>query len=497
MRILILILLFTLSCSNLKKDTSVLTITGIYGPKNNPFIIRIVEKDKANFKGILKWPKNKAWTYIEGEFKGRDSISFQEKENLLGYGVVLTAYYPGRIKGDSIKGNWIHRTHNASGNTYKAVINRNGPPLGDFEKDAWELFVSGKKAREQMDGLQEEIRMQNRLSMQGKTADKKDSLKQAYADLAFTSFNSGYDFFVKHYPKKDTLILIKETGRRIFKMDPMLFSKLNKTHTGWIKGLISEKHPEGSPFHYQLNKTLQNIKTKAYLDSMMEAHKSNPEKLKDLNPFAVNRDFYLAFMKKKVHPSEEEELLWSFMYGVVESDPKYKPLLLERIQDIKNRMPERAGRLDRILNTLRTMEKSRLLKPGDKAPLFSAKDVSGKKVNLAAYRGKVVCLEFWSVSCPPCVYGMKKMKEVFDKYKSRGFEIIGIALDTPKTLLKYFEENPLPWPNVADNGWEGEIAKKYSVYSMPSIFLIDRKGFIGAKTHPLDSGLEENIERLL
>jgi peroxiredoxin len=92
---------------------------------------------------------------------------------------------------------------------------------------------------------------------------------------------------------------------------------------------------------------------------------------------------------------------------------------------------------------------------------------------------------------------MKKMKEVFDKYKSRGFEIIGIALDTPKTLLKYFEENPLPWPNVADNGWEGEIAKKYSVYSMPSIFLIDRKGFIGAKTHPLDSGLEENIERLL
>src|SRR4051812_35238867 len=65
---------------------------------------------------------------------------------------------------------------------------------------------------------------------------------------------------------------------------------------------------------------------------------------------------------------------------------------------------------------------------------FTALD--GRKVNIAALKGKVVLIDFWSTTCGPCMREMPALKKLYSKYKIRGFEVIGITLDEDKEVLR-------------------------------------------------------------
>ena len=133
---------------------------------------------------------------------------------------------------------------------------------------------------------------------------------------------------------------------------------------------------------------------------------------------------------------------------------------------------------------------------GGAAPLFSQNDPEGNPISLEDLKGKVVLLDFWASWCGPCRRENPNVVKVYDKYKDKGFEILGISLDKDKgRWLGAIEKDGLTWPQVSDlKGWSNVVGKMYGVSSIPHTVLIDEEGNILAlklRGPALEKKLEE------
>ena len=126
---------------------------------------------------------------------------------------------------------------------------------------------------------------------------------------------------------------------------------------------------------------------------------------------------------------------------------------------------------------------------------FTAAD--GRDVDLAKLRGNVVLIYFCASWCPPCVHEYPKLKSVYDKYHKQGFEIVAISLDRSRASFdRYTQQKKIPWPqHYEDNGWEGELMKRFRVRYIPRLFLLDRTGRVAAQD--TRQHLEEKVRELL
>lgn len=125
-----------------------------------------------------------------------------------------------------------------------------------------------------------------------------------------------------------------------------------------------------------------------------------------------------------------------------------------------------------------------LLAPGNRAPVLSLRDVSGQTVSSAAFVGKLVLLNFWASWSPPSRAANIQLKELYQKYHSRGLEIFGVSLDTnPDIWKKSVEIDKLQWPNVSDlAGINSPVRKLYNLpENLPYFYLVDKDGKILAK----------------
>lgn len=123
------------------------------------------------------------------------------------------------------------------------------------------------------------------------------------------------------------------------------------------------------------------------------------------------------------------------------------------------------------------------LAAGASFPDFNEKDLDGKPLSVANYKGKIVLIDFWATWCGPCVHEMPNVLKTYEKYHDKGFEIIGISLDKDKEkLVAFLKSNNVQWPQYFDgNGWQNKLAVQYGVHSIPSTYLLDREGKIIAK----------------
>jgi len=108
------------------------------------------------------------------------------------------------------------------------------------------------------------------------------------------------------------------------------------------------------------------------------------------------------------------------------------------------------------------------------------KTVEGKKVSLSSLKGKYVLLTFWVSSSKECVSSNLQMKELYQRYRSKGFEIYQINLDQDtnrwKAAVRYDE---LPWISVREEDPDNpRYALIYNVKSLPTNYLYDPKGEI-------------------
>jgi thiol-disulfide isomerase/thioredoxin len=104
--------------------------------------------------------------------------------------------------------------------------------------------------------------------------------------------------------------------------------------------------------------------------------------------------------------------------------------------------------------------------------------VDGSEIDLAALRGQVVLVDFWATWCPPCVEEVPELVAIYEKFKDQGFTIVGISLDEDKGALeKFTTENKMTWPQFFDGkGWENEMAKRFKIQTVPTMWLLDREG---------------------
>ncbi|MCZ6765931.1 MAG: redoxin domain-containing protein [bacterium] len=131
---------------------------------------------------------------------------------------------------------------------------------------------------------------------------------------------------------------------------------------------------------------------------------------------------------------------------------------------------------------------------------FEVKDLEGNALNLTKYKGKVVLIDFWATWCGPCRVEMPNVVRLHKKFKSKGFEIIGISLDYQNQLAdleRYIKANDMQWPQHFDGkGWQNGIALKYGVKSIPATYLIDRQGKIRYRS-VRGAQLDKAVEKLI
>ena len=114
------------------------------------------------------------------------------------------------------------------------------------------------------------------------------------------------------------------------------------------------------------------------------------------------------------------------------------------------------------------------------APDFSLPDLSGNRLNLSSYRGKIVVLDFWATWCDPCQDEIPYLVELQSKYGGEGLEIIGISMDdSPEPVRDFYQRFKINYPVVMGDAKTGELYG--GVLGLPITFLIGRDGRIVAK----------------
>jgi thiol-disulfide isomerase/thioredoxin len=120
---------------------------------------------------------------------------------------------------------------------------------------------------------------------------------------------------------------------------------------------------------------------------------------------------------------------------------------------------------------------------GEEAPNIVEKDPEGKERSLRDLRGKVVLIDFWASWCGPCRRENPHVVELYKKYKDKGFEILGVSLDTDRARwVDAIAKDGLTWPQVSDlRGWSSAPGQLYGVSSIPFTVLLDKDGKVIAK----------------
>lgn len=128
-----------------------------------------------------------------------------------------------------------------------------------------------------------------------------------------------------------------------------------------------------------------------------------------------------------------------------------------------------------IVGLKRTMEGA--------VPVINLLNQNGKMVDVRSLRDRYVLVDFWASWCGPCRAENPFLKKVYEKYKSKGFEILGVSIDHNKLLWKKaIAEDQLPWIHVSDGkGWKSPLIDQFGIGAIPMNFLLDKTGKIIAR----------------
>jgi peroxiredoxin len=134
------------------------------------------------------------------------------------------------------------------------------------------------------------------------------------------------------------------------------------------------------------------------------------------------------------------------------------------------------------------------------APESSFVLLDGSKIDTASFKGKVTLVNFWATSCTTCVAEMPKIIATYDKYKTKGFDTVAVAMsyDPPAYVVNYAETRKLPFKVAIDN--TGAVAKAWNEVKLtPTTYIVNKHGQI-VKRYVGEPNFEELhtlIEKLL
>ncbi|MBB1138917.1 TlpA disulfide reductase family protein [Myroides sp. WP-1] len=216
-----------------------------------------------------------------------------------------------------------------------------------------------------------------------------------------------------------------------------------------------------------------------YVDSINEVYKKY---LAD----NANNAFGLLLLSQQMMSSQDEET------DFVKEFDKFSAELKE----------SKVGKkIDSMLKMMGLSEEAAAgLKVGDIAPNFTSKTPEGKELSLEAFKAgkKLVLIDFWASWCGPCRVENPNVVKLYNGFKDKGLDIIGVSLDKEQEKwVQAIEKDGLVWGQVSNlQFWNDEIAAAYGVRAIPANYLINEKGEILA-INLYGEELYQKVEELL
>ena len=207
-----------------------------------------------------------------------------------------------------------------------------------------------------------------------------------------------------------------------------------------------------------------NMDFTAHTKAFIQEHMSSPAVLAAMNRLDIQQDLALF---QQVKDSLRQRIPHSeYFTGYRDQVDR----MAQQIQAAKQQ-EEQQAMLDNLIPV------------GSMAPDFSQPTPEGKPFALSNLRGKVVLIDFWASWCRPCRMENPNVVRLYDKYKAKGFEIIGVSLDKSKEAWTgAIQQDGLTWKHVSDLAfWNNAVAQQYGVSAIPYTVLVDRDGKVLGK----------------
>lgn len=279
-----------------------------------------------------------------------------------------------------------------------------------------------------------------------------------------------------------TLFIIRPVYKRGVDYDVKMFWKEDKKITiNALTGKLKTAIVEGSEIQKQVD-IIEASKShlNQSLDSIKTEHRSVPrkdkEKRKALRNEGKELELAITDVDVKYIKNNPDEL-----YSVI----TLKNLMTHTIpkaktKDLFENLSDDLKSTKYGLNIKKYLDLSTNFEVGDKAKDFQLPDLEGNLFGLNSFKGKYILLDFWSANCGPCLMDFPVLLKNYKKYKDRGFEILSVSLDKKREDWENTaKKEGMIWTNVGDlEGVDGDIPVTYSVFVMPTYYLIDPNGII-------------------
>jgi len=236
---------------------------------------------------------------------------------------------------------------------------------------------------------------------------------------------------------------------------------------------IKEFNRIGNSFNGQISKITEQYRAEAEKlghesDSLISVYRPLLEKQLDAQSAAI-----LKFA------NENKNSLAGF-YAITSIDQiRYESQLVAYADAIRDNFKDNPA----VQRFERTMDAVKPISVGHKAPDFTTGGVDGKPVSLSDYKGKYVLIDFWASWCGPCRHENPNVVRLYNLYKKKGLNILGISLDVDKNAwLQAIGQDKLAWNHASDlKRFDGPTENLYHIQAIPANFLIDPQGNIVAK----------------
>jgi len=133
---------------------------------------------------------------------------------------------------------------------------------------------------------------------------------------------------------------------------------------------------------------------------------------------------------------------------------------------------------------------------GSRAPAIALRSLEGDAFRLADARGKVVVVDFWASWCVPCGEAMPALDRIYRRYRQHGLVVVGVNVDREeRNARRFLRQTRVSFPVLHDGGHR--IADRYRPPTMPSTYVIDRRGVVRHVHTGFRSGDAERLERVI
>ena len=130
---------------------------------------------------------------------------------------------------------------------------------------------------------------------------------------------------------------------------------------------------------------------------------------------------------------------------------------------------------------------------------LTGKTLDGRAIDASQYKGKTLLVAFWTSSAEPVRRDLPELQKVYQRYRGKGFEIVGVNLDNdPAELQAFLGQHPLPWPQIFEaGGMDSPLANAFGIIALPTMILVDAEGKVVNRNIRTASELERMLERMM